>query len=414
MVRFAWTCCMLAFSTTVSAQVHLVTTDGSGDFSNLQVAIDSVGPGATLLIGSDFEIDGTYRIRSSLQLLAADGVSPTITGGHSREVPGKNQTSVFSVQATPDSTVVFSGLTIVGRDRYGHGFGTDGVTVLTAREVLFDEVRVRGGSLFLDSCEMGIRTGDGVNSSNNVDQLIFMESSIYAGSPAATYASGCCPEIRGVAGGTAIRATVDVDIHHWFTDAFAGRGGDIFWEDGLCGGALPGPEYQAGDGGQIWTGHVIKDEPSLGSHPSAGLLEVGEGGIRHWDAIDHRIGRDGREGDTNSGLFTFIDQSFYVDPLHVGEEFVMSEFTQFPFEEAVIYASTGIQPPIRGYTNPWFLGFLGFEFVGRYPVDEWRGGTVFFTASLPDDPFLVGSTMALQAIIDDDYVTNPVMRVIRE
>src|SRR5688572_13191057 len=145
---------MLAFALLASpalADTYVVSRGGGGDFTDLQVAIDSVNPGDTLLIrGTQAHNGGPYgappfTVTKSLTIRGA-GKNAAIEGGGGQSGDG----TALIVDAGPGSTVAIEGLRIDGADCEAYGFdGADGVRVLLCGNLAIARCTISAGDMFI-------------------------------------------------------------------------------------------------------------------------------------------------------------------------------------------------------------------------------------------------------------------------
>jgi hypothetical protein len=159
------------------ASTYTVDATGGGDFVDLQVAIDTVAPGDTLVIVGKQNDGYPYTVTKSLTLKGGKGGTIQGHAYHYEDSTG------LVIDAGANATVILLGLTIAGGGNEG-GHSSDGLRILSAKRVRVDTCAVLGG--LGDSIESSGDTWGEERSADGIDvrscgEIIVFESLVVAG-----------------------------------------------------------------------------------------------------------------------------------------------------------------------------------------------------------------------------------------
>jgi hypothetical protein len=394
--------CLAASTSAAPAQTYVVDASGSGDFSDLQVALDSVPDGSTLIVfGGWF---GAKITRSVTMVGASDAsgnkasIGGMIWGGGS----GPNGAAVI-VNAATDAIVTLSNLSIDPGfwDAQVHGIDVISVgflvirncSVTAERQTLWD---------YDGSCS---QPAHALFVENDATLIAVYGSSLY-GVQGTTETNidennqSVRDVIVGGLGGDAIHAPDVTTIIVSESSLFGGDGGVADWGTGDGSGGHAPTELRGGDGGNAVTGAAFISAVQLNPGHSGGYT------FRDTDWGNGELGSDGVDatnGDTDLGDRLAISGT----PEPAGSLTITgSGFSAY--RAGLIFLSTSLGNPAHLRQGTWFLGFPWF-FAGAVPTDVGGGFTV--SGTLPNDPAIVGLSISLQ-VADTEHLSEPELIVI--
>src|SRR5688572_21483645 len=300
--RIAWVAAMLV-NPAANAQVFVVDRAGGGDFTDLQVALDTVFNGATLVLRGRFAIDGgSFLVTKSVQLVGEPGAY--VEAGH--------RDGAFIIDA-PGKRVVISTLEILG-ERHNVADGADGVLIENDATVILDHCDVRGGSVQdITSCEIATGAGDGVRVSGSCGFLL-VQYCVLAGTTATDQGGfGCaCTYIQGCNGGDGLNCEASAVTVVVESVVSGGAGSDANW---ICtDGCAPDDWVEAGDGGTGLRGNAFVSNSSFTGGKGGNYDEDFYAG----DCADP-WGVDGIDGEDVTGSITDLPAKLAVGLAGIGD-----------------------------------------------------------------------------------------------
>lgn len=378
LVVLVWTAaCILG-----RAQPVVVNPDGSGDYVDLQVALDSEPE------GSAFVVHGTHQfitINKSAQILGVAGAE--IKGVHGSDPEG----FVVKIDADPTDDVVLTGLTICGFEPLYVSW--NGIQVDSVGSLTLDQCTVAGGATVDGDCSQNPFHGHGILDLSG-GALTVSRSSIHGGDGAWISDGDCCLfDLEGSPGGVGISATGSILLIDSVVQG--GAGGDVVWS---C-PAGPPITLDAGDGGHAVLGDVYQ---------SSSTMIPGQGGHFLYNGFDWGIGTDGADGLPVVGHVSDLPDQLLLSPTGIGSGFDL-QVTGFPPSTSVLVlvGFGAIDPISLGGRGLWFLQRL--LFVLPLPVDSM--GLARLQGTIPTDVRLIGDTLRFQAV-NATTLTEPAVLVI--
>jgi len=362
-----------------AAQVYVVDPAGGGDFTDLQVALDSVPDGAALRVRGHWH-DAPIVIRKSvaiagLQLETAFGPS----------IPSVN--AAISIDAGPDATVTLADVAI----ELGAAIeldGTDGIVVHSAGDVVLSNVTIVCNGVMLGADEFYGRNGIGVSVDHARSLLIDGCDITGGGGYGFVRLSYCDPNPRPPDGGAAVSIGLldePLRVSDSRLEGGAGSGVDYWCGEGCEWDAIvPG-----GDGGA-----ALDHSGGLTITSNVKLLGGAPGRARTWDCRPP-LSLDGKPGGTLHGTRRKLTELIDVDQGRIGQSVTVSGHRFAPRTLVWVWVSESLlTTPIELDLGPWFLAppaSLGMTTTTDATGFFWR------MPDLPDDPAIVGLPFFVQA-----------------
>lgn len=376
------------------AQVYVVDANGTEGFKDLQVALDTVPDGSTLLVkGPPWEQNAVpYLVHKSVTIVGWNvdaGTGPTELGSHP---------VVLEIDAGPDAAVTLKDVSINGGWAWGPSF--EGIHVTSVGDLVLRDCEVIGGQGLADVCEYYFKNGDAIviDAARSVS---IVGSRVVGGGPGTTlWSESWCPDMHQAYGGDAIVSAADA-LLVIDSEVTGGRGADVGYYCGYDGSDAPWEPIGSDGGDAIDATGVtwVSGSTVTGGAPGQGLTM----------GCTSDLGQPGNPGDDFSGAHADLPDLLTATDALLGQPITLSGIGFEPAKAALTFLSFSIAPPVALRQGEWFLD-VPFFFIGAFPTDG--AGRFTLATTFPDDPALIGTTLVAQAT-DLVRMSEPIVLVPR-
>jgi hypothetical protein len=367
-----------------TAGTWTVNPDGSADFTSLQVAVDTVPDGSTLLASGLFD-EGLWIHGKSIRIVSTsppDGtwVLGPLWGGWLIVVEDADWVILEGINAEPGPTSYY---------------GAYGVVVRNVRHFELHDAVVKAAEFnpwVWGSCVSTDQSAYHGAWLQDVDYARITNSSLFGATGTWIFSfgdDGFCgrDQVFGGAGGDGLRAERSFVVLENVTAA-AGNGNSADWNDWT--GIHEAPEMLTGGaGGNGVTGDVFTTDCSF--------FEGQGGGYVYSVGPNWGWGRNGPPGVEIAGTNTplALPDLLDVSVLRIGADATLAGHGFKPASFAVLFMGLDVDPPYLLRRGAWMLA-TPFFLLGAIPTDA--AGAFRLDDVVPDDPLLVGVLGYVQAI----------------
>jgi hypothetical protein len=387
---------------TPSGGVYVVASDGTGDFSNLQTALDTVPPDSTLVLFPRMDAWGNVLPWDSA--LVSHGVTIVGALGPGGEVPAIGGTT--GVGYFPPSLYGAALAIATGRDAVVKLADLDigianwldvpeyGIGVQSVGDLVIDHCTVWGTPAQMQAYPLFIDGPHAILVNYPVHRVLITDSAIYGaeGTALSNIGDDGCHDVSDVTGGfggDAVCAPETDLVVICDSLLYGGRGGLGDWGDFAYGEpcGVNGPDsLRGGRGGSCVHGDA---------YVSHGVLVPGAGGSFNFRDTDWGNGEKGEDGAPASGgsLTDLPDLLAVAGDAKVGATLTFTGSGFQPAGPCFIFVANSIGTPLPLRQGTWFLRWP-FVFGGIVVADPL--GAISFGGQIPDLPELVGVGFVVQ------------------